>query len=285
MTLVEALRQAEVRIASCHIPDARAEAELLLMHSLDLQKADLYARLHDQLLPSDQQAFWGLVERRLRREPTAYILKRREFYGIDLYVDQRVLIPRPETELLVEAALDFVVPRFEGKGGSCSIADVGTGSGAIAIALALHLPRAVIYATDISAEAIEVAAMNCRRHGVEERVRLLVGDMLQPLPVPVDLIVANLPYIRDRDLVELPPEIRDFEPKVALEGGADGLDKVRRLLSQAMGYLLPHGSVMMEIGIDQSAEAISLVERFLPGSKVDVLHDLAGIDRVVRILT
>lgn len=284
MTLRESLRQAEAGISSHDIPDARVEAELLLMHSLGIQRAELYARLGDPLPSPEGDRFWGLVERRLRREPTAYILRRCAFYGIELYVDSRVLIPRPETELLVETALAFAQWRF-GKDQSCSIVDVGTGSGAMAIALALHLPQSRMCATDSSADAIEVARINCGRHGVEGRVELLVGNLLEPLSRPVDLIVANLPYVRDADILQLMPEIRDFEPVAALAGGADGLDKVRLLLAQAKDHLLRQGSVMQEIGLGQAEEAVCLAKRHFPESKVDLLKDFAGIERVLRILT
>ena len=201
-----------------------------------------------------------------------------------MYVDSRVLIPRPETELLVETALAFVDRRF-GKQQPCSVVDVGTGSGAIAVTLALHLPRARIHATDASSGAIDVARLNCSRHGVEGRIELLVGDLLEPLSERVDVIVANLPYVKDADIPRLMPEIRDFEPLAALSGGADGLDKVRRLLAQAKGHLLPQGSVMLEIGLGQADEAVSLARKHFPAGKVVLLKDLAGIDRVLRILT
>ncbi len=284
MTLREALRQAEAQIASRNIPDARIEAELLLMHALGVERAELYASLGEPLPSTVGDKFQSLVERRLRHEPAAYILGRHEFYGIELDVDPRVLIPRPETELLVETALAFVERRF-GKEQPCSVADVGTGSGAVAIALALHLPRARIYATDVSSGAIDVARLNCRRHGVEGRVELLVGDLLEPLPQPVDVIVANLPYVKDADIPQLMPEIRDFEPVAALAGGADGLDKVRLLLAQAKDHLLPRGAVMLEIGLGQAEEAVSLAKGHFPESNVDLLKDFAGIERVLRILT
>ncbi len=284
MTLREALRQAEAQIALQNIPDARIEAELLLMHALGIQRAELYARLAEPLPSAVGDKFEALVERRLRHEPAAYILGRHEFYGVELYVDSRVLIPRPETELLVETALAFVERRF-GKGQPCSIVDAGTGSGAIAIALALHLPQARIYATDVSSGAIDVARVNCTRHGVNGRVDLLLGDLLDPLSRSVDLIVANLPYVKDADIPQLMPEIRDFEPVAALAGGVDGLDKVRLLLAQSKGHLLPRGAVMLEIGLGQAEEAVSIAARHFPESKVDLLKDFAGIERVLWIMT
>lgn len=284
MTLREALRQAEAQIALQNIPDARIEAELLLMHALGIQRAELYARLAEPLPSAVGDKFEALVERRLRHEPAAYILGRHEFYGVELYVDSQVLVPRPETELLVETALAFVERRF-GKGQPCSIVDAGTGSGAIAIALALHLPQARIYATDVSSGAIDVARVNCTRHGVNGRVDLLLGDLLDPLSRSVDLIVANLPYVKDADIPQLMPEIRDFEPVAALAGGVDGLDKVRLLLAQSKGHLLPRGAVMLEIGLGQAEEAVSIAARHFPESKVDLLKDFAGIERVLWIMT
>ena len=284
MTLREALRQAEARIALQNIPDARIEAELLLMHALGMQRAELYARLGEPLPSAVGDKFQALVERRLQHEPAAYILGRHEFYGIELHVDSRVLIPRPETELLVETALAFVERRF-GREQPCSMVDVGTGSGAIAVALALHLPQALIYAADVSPDAVDVARLNCSRHGVEGRVELLLGDLLEPLSQPVDLVVANLPYVKDTDIPQLIPEIRDFEPVAALAGGADGLDKVRLLMAQAKGHLLQRGSVMLEIGLGQAEEAVSIATRHFPESKVDLLKDFAGIERVLRIMT
>lgn len=284
MTLREALQQAETAISSHAIPDARIEAELLLTHALGIGKAELYTRLEEPLPPSKAGMFRGLVAQRLRHEPAAYILKQCQFYGIDLYIDPRALIPRPETELLVETALDFINQRFS-KEEACTVADVGTGSGAIAIALALHLPRARVYATDISPDALEVARINCRRHGVGKQVQLLVGDMLQPLPEPVDVIVANLPYVKDSDLPRLMPEIRDFEPTAALAGGTDGLDQIRRLLSQAEQKLLPRRAIMLEIGLGQGPAALTLARKHFPDSRIDLIPDLAGIDRVLKILT
>jgi release factor glutamine methyltransferase len=284
VTLREALRQAEAQIAFRNIPDARIEAELLLMHALGTERAELYARLGEPLPSTGGDRFQSFLERRLRHEPTAYILGWCGFYGIDLRVDSRVLIPRPETELLVETALAFVERRF-GQEQPCSVADVGTGSGAIAIALALHLPHARIYATDVSSGAIDIARLSCRRHGVEGRVELLAGELLEPLSQRVDVIVANLPYVKDADIPQLMPEIRDFEPAAALAGGADGLDKVRLLLAQAKDHLLPRGAVMLEIGLGQAEEAVSLARVHLPESRVDLLKDFAGIERVLSILT
>jgi len=284
VTLREALRRAESRIAAQGIPDARLEAELLLMHSLGMAKAELYARLGELLPPAQADKFGNLVDRRLQHEPSAYILGQCQFCGIDLYVDPRVLIPRPETELLVDEALAFAEQRFP-QGRGCRAADVGAGSGALAVALALRLPQAIIYATDVSPGALEVARINCGRQGVEERVCLLEGDLLKPVPEAVDLIVANLPYIEEKDLADLMPEIRDYEPMTALAGGEDGLAKTGQLLSQAGSKLRPEGAVMLEIGRGQGPAVVEMARKSLPGAMVHLRPDLAGIDRVLRILT
>jgi len=282
--LKEALHKAETIITSHHIADAGIEAELLLRHSLGLEKAELYTRLRQQLSPSEAERFWYSVQHRLYHEPTAYIVKQCQFYGIDFYIDSRTLIPRPESELLVETTLELIGQHFP-SGATCSIVDVGTGSGAIAIAIALHLPQARIYAIDISADALEVARINCQKHGVEKQIHLLLGDMLQPLPESVDIILANLPYVRDSELSQLSPEIKNFEPIIALAGGWDGLAMVRQLVPQARQKLSPRGLILLEIGQGQGLAATSLVKTYFPIAKVDLVPDLSGIDRVVRVVT
>ena len=284
MRLKEELRQAENTLTSHHIDDARIEAELLLMHTLGVGRAELYTRLDEPLSTSDIERFWYSIQNRLRHEPTAYILKQCQFYGFDFHIDSRALIPRPESELLVEEALKFTNQRLS-PDPPYVVADVGTGSGAIAVALALHLPEVEIYATDISADALEVARINCQKHKVAQRVHLLLGDMLQPLSERVNIILANLPYVRDSEMKDLSPEIREFEPGVALAGGADGLDKIRQLLPQARQKLLPGGLILLEIGYGQGTAVTALIESHFPAARVDLIQDLAGIDRVVRVIT
>jgi len=219
-----------------------------------------------------------LIERRAQREPVAYIVGHKEFYGLAFFVDNRVLIPRPETELLVELSIEMAQARS-----LHLIADVGTGSGAIAVSLAVHLPQALVYATDASAKALEVAACNCRHHGVEGRVCLLQGHLLEPLSEPVDLIAANLPYISQAELAQLPPEISRYEPREALDGGSDGLDHIRCLLAQVGGYLRSQGAILLEIGAAQGPAVVALAKRHFPAAKVEVAKDYAGLDRVVIV--
>jgi len=275
MTLGQALNDARRRLAKI-TPEAFLEAELLLRHVTGYSRERLFASLDEEIASSTLSRLRGLLSRRLRREPLAYILRSREFYGLDFYVDRRVLIPRPETELLVEAVLG----RARGLHRPL-IADVGTGSGAVAISLAVHLPRAEIFATDISRDALEVAGLNRRRHNVEDRVRLLHGDLLAPLPVPVDIIAFNPPYIPSGEFEALPPEVRDFEPREALDGGGDGLEVVRRFLTQVPEKLLPGGCFFLEIGAGQAPQAAELILRRFPEAEIEILNDPAGIPRII----
>ncbi|MBI2860600.1 MAG: peptide chain release factor N(5)-glutamine methyltransferase [Chloroflexi bacterium] len=277
MTLGQSLARAWQCLAAGGVEDAAFEGELLLRHALGIERSQLYLEMGRDLTPAEFENYQGLVERRLAGEPSAYITGRREFYGLDFQVDRRVLIPRPETELLVEQAIELARRR-----GYSTIADIGAGSGAVAVSLAINLPGAVIYAIDISSPALEAARLNCLRHGVEGRVRLLEGDLLAPLPEAVDLIVANLPYVRRSDLPATGP--LSFEPVLALDGGPDGLDQVRRLTHQAADRLTPGGSLLLEIGQGQGEAVAALLRQVFPRGEVRIWPDLAGIDRVAGLM-
>jgi release factor glutamine methyltransferase len=272
LILKQALRRARDILVESNVEDASLEGELLLRHTLRIDRVQLYIDLEKELTPTQEQTFRRLLKRRLNGEPAAYITGCREFYGLDFNVNPGVLIPRPESELLVETALSIakIHPLS-------IIADVGTGSGAIAISLAVSLPQAKIYATDISAAALETASVNCRRHGVTDRVRLLEGDLLEPLPEPVDIIVANLPYVRK---AELDPQ---FEPPLALDGGADGTEAIKQLCQQAGGKLKSGGSLLLEIGQGQGQAVTAILHNIFPGGEIEVMPDLGGIDRVVGL--
>jgi len=282
----EALQGASRLLEQAGILDARLEAELLLAHALGWSRIQLLTHPEALLPPRQAALFQHLIALRLARWPTAYLTGHREFYDLDLRVNRAVLIPRPETELLVDVAREQA-GRLAGRRPSAvlAIADVGTGSGAVAIALARHLPHAIIYGLDASELALRVASFNCRRHGVGHRVRLLHGDLLEPLPEGVDLIVANLPYVATGELAGLMPEVRDYEPRAALDGGPDGLDVLRRLLAQAPAHLNPGGSLLLEIGAGQGPAVRELAGRAFPGAEVGVLRDYAGHHRVVVIHT
>ncbi len=274
MTLKQALSRARGILADGNIEDARLESELLLRHTLKISQVQLYLDLDRELSLNQEQTFWQLIKRRLDGEPTAYITGHREFYGLDFYVDPSVFIPRPESELLVEKALDLTQNHPVS-----TIAEIGTGCGAIAISLALKLPQAKIYATDISAPALKVALVNCQRHGVVNRICLLHGDMLDPLPEPVDLIVANLPYVSELEM----PDLANFEPLLALDGGSDGLEKIHQLCQQVTDKLRPDGCLLLEIGQGRGKEVTTCLRSLFPSAKIEVAPDLSGIDRVVSL--
>jgi len=272
VTRRQALNRAREMLAEADIEDAPLESELLLRHVLEISQVELYQDPEREIKPEQGKKFWALVKRRLSGEPTAYITGHREFYGLDFYVDPGVLIPRPESELLVEKTLALAQTHPV----AC-IAEIGTGSGAIAVSLALNLPHAKIYATDISEAALKVALSNCQRHGVADRVCLLQGDMLDPLPEAVDIMVANLPYVSQTELSRL----SDFEPELALNGGADGLAQIEKLCQQVSGKLRPQGFLLLEIGQGQERAVTALLRRLFPSAGIEIFPDLSGIVRVV----
>jgi release factor glutamine methyltransferase len=256
--------------------EAALEGEILLRHIMRIDRARLFSRLDEEISPRQETALHRALARRLNGEPTAYITGHREFYGLDFIINRQVLIPRPESELLVAEAIALA-----GKKKVEQIADIGTGSGAIAVSLAVNLPDVTVYATDISARALRVAAKNCRKHAVAGRVALLKGDMLGPLPGPVDLIVANLPYVRESDLPAGGP--LGYEPPLALDGGRDGLDRISVLCQQAGGSLRPGGCLMLEIGQGQAKSVSAMLRQRFPAAAIEVNRDLAGIERVVSL--
>jgi release factor glutamine methyltransferase len=238
-------------------------------------------------MPDRQMRADSLVRRRAAGEPLAYILENREFYGLDFLVNPSVLVPRQETELLVDKVLEFAAARpfdlaRDEPGGAVVIADIGTGSGAIAVAIAKSLPRATVYATDSSREALAVADANRRRHGVVDRVILSHGDLLQALPAPVDVLVSNPPYISTAELAGLAPEVRR-EPIRALDGGPDGLDVVRRLFRQASDCVRPGGLMAVEIAPQQLESVTRIARSCFPTGQVSHDLDLSGLPRVVWV--
>jgi release factor glutamine methyltransferase len=274
VTLKQALVCAREILAAKHIEDAPLESELLLRYTLKLDRAQLYMDLDRELTSEEAKTYWQCIDRRCQGEPSAYITGHREFYGLDFEVDPRVLIPRPESELLVEKAL-----RLAQTEQIDTIADIGTGCGAIVISLARNLPRCQLYATDISAAALEVARVNCRKHGVGDRICVRQGDLLEPLPVAVDLVIANLPYVTQSEVPRAGRPTHD--PELALDGGTDGLDKIRRLCRQVRAKLRPHGFLLLEIGQGQGKAVTALLGGLFPGARLEVTPDLGGIERMV----
>ena len=275
-TLREFLRDTRRRLEEAGAPEPRLESEVMLTDVLGVPRHRLYAYQDDAIPEEAVGTLEEVLQRRLRREPLAYILGHREFYGVDLKVGPGVMVPRPETEMLVERALLVCMERMERAG--LVVADVGTGSGGIVVNLAMHLPGVRLYATDISSEALEVARMNVDKFGLGQRVTLLEGDLLEPLPGRVDVIVANLPYIPSARLKDLQPELA-WEPREALDGGADGMALLRRLMGQAAGKLAADGVMLLEIDSGQGDPLRRLASRLFPGASTAVEKDLAGLDR------
>lgn len=279
MNLRQAAAQAAQTLARHRIPDAPIEAEVLLRHILQYDRARYFASLNDPLDGGQQARIDGLIGRRVGGEPLAYITGRREFYALDFIVNADTLIPRQETELLVDKALEWARAQ---RRSALTIADVGTGSGAIAVALAQSLPDAKIYATDISAAALEVAAQNCRKHGVADRVALMRGDLLTPLPRKVDAIVSNPPYIATELMPCLQREVQR-EPRIALDGGADGTGVIRRLIAQAAHRLNSGGLMLIEISPEQADDVAAMAQAHFADAAVSVAADILGLARCVEV--
>ena len=280
VTLIEALRDAESRLHDADIEDARLEAEMLLCHALSLTREALFARLREPLWPGAYTAFESLLRRRLDHEPTAYIVGHKEFYGLSFACAPPALIPRTETELLVEAALSWV----EGRGAGVAeptVVDVGTGGGAIAVALTVYSPTARIVAIDPSPQALELARCNAAANSVSGRIDFVQGELLTPLPGRFDLIVANLPYVPTRLYEKLPPEIREHEPAAALHAGRRGTALIEALLVQAR--LHPGGLLLAEHAWNQGRRLREAARAAFPAAAIETRRDLAGRQRMLVV--
>ena len=278
-------RQGARMLLRAGIEQAGRETGWLLEHALRRTQLDLRANDAQLVEGEGLRRAEALLSRRANREPLQYLLGTQEFCGMEFEVDHSVLIPRPETELLVEAAVRCA-DRRPGAGRRPVIADVGTGSGCIAVSLARRLPLAVLYATDRSAEALRVARRNAERHGVAGQVTFLEGDLLAPLrarglSVQADLVISNPPYITEREWEALQPEVRLFEPRLALAGGEDGLAVYRRLVREAAERLNTAGWLLMEVGQGQAESVRALVAETKRYGAMDVRLDQAGIERVL----
>ena len=269
-------------LAAAAVPSSGLEAQLLLAHVLNRGRGWLLA--HPRHVPSDLERliFGALVARRVRREPYAYLIGSRDWLDLTLAVDRNVLIPRPETEILAEAALAELRSRAAADPAHSPVSvDVGTGSGALAIAMARGVAGISTYATDSSGAALRVARRSAALLGVPG-IAFLECDLLTCMPLPADLVVANLPYIPTADLAALEPEL-GYEPRAALDGGADGLEAIAALLRQAPAYLAPGGTLLLECGHDQAGRVIDLARSVWPDVAGSSFADLAGIARFVRL--
>jgi len=282
LTIAEAIYQAAQKLSGAGIANARLDAEVLLSYILEKDRAWLITHNNDSLDNENHKLFEGAIERRSRREPLQYITGKQEFWGLEFTVTHDVLIPRPETELVVETAIKIL--RDTGK--QATIVDLCTGSGCVAISLAKELTNARIFAVDTSSQALAVARENAQMHGVSARIRFLEGDLYAPLEEldirgRVDVITANPPYIRSDDLPMLQPEVRDYEPELALRAGPDGTEVQHRIVESAPGFLKKNGVLIMEMGMGQAGALRTMAENTGPYAAIETYKDLAGIERVI----
>ncbi|HEV3470021.1 MAG TPA: peptide chain release factor N(5)-glutamine methyltransferase [Pyrinomonadaceae bacterium] len=281
LTVVEALGEAAETLRAAGVAESRREAGSLLAHVTGLDRTRLLTHPEDRLAPESLTEFRRAVARRAAGEPLQYVTGRQDFYGLEFEVTPDVLIPRPETELLVEAALELLR-----EAPAPLVCDVGTGSGCIAVALLVARPGARAVALDISPAALAVAARNAARHGVAPRLTPLVSDCFEALgagpEIRFDIIVSNPPYVAERDLAGLQREVREHEPRVALTPGGDGLSVIRRLVAESPRLLVPGGHLLFEIGFDQHERVRSLVDPSV-WSLLDIHRDLQGIPRTVAL--
>lgn len=263
------------------IESPRLDAEVLLSYVLKKERIYLYVHFDEPLNADELAAYRECVKKRVRRMPVAYITGVREFMGLEFKVNEATLIPRPDTEVLVEAAIERLQKMGSESGQDLRIADLGTGSGAICLSMLNYMKELTAVTVDISAGAIAVAKENAESIGVAERINFLQGDFLEPLKGQgrFHAILSNPPYIPKLDIEGLQPEVRAFEPMTALDGGTDGLDFYRRLLAGAAELLEKGGFLAVEIGIGQSDDLRKMAQRNLAWGEVEVLKDLAGIDR------
>src|SRR6266404_270731 len=257
MTVLEIIKRSTDFLARKGVDSPRLQTELLLAHLLGLPRMKLYLNFERALVASEVEAFRGLIQRRGQREPLQYLVGSTSFCGLEIALNQHVLIPRPETELLAERGWQFLSQLSTTNSQLSTALDFGAGSGCIAIAMAIKSPGAQVYALEICSDAIVVARQNAERHGVVERIEFFEGDGFAVLPeaLAFDLIISNPPYIPTAEIESLQPEVRDYDPRQALDGGPDGLDCMRRLAREGAAFIKPDARVMLEFGEGQ-AEAV-----------------------------
>lgn len=285
-TIGDAIEWGATALAVVGLPGPRLDAQVLLGRVLQVERTILYTYPERSLTPEQEQQYRLLIERRKAGEPVAYLVGHKAFFGRDFLVDERVLIPRPETELLVEAALSSIRAMFA-VGRTPLIADIGTGTGIIPITLALEEPRIpYLYGIDISAAALDVARLNSQRHAVASRIRFLQGDLLAPLPEPVDMLIANLPYVGTNEMETLSPDVRAFEPHLALFSGPEGLDLLQRFFVEAQqaGKLKAQAVLLLEIGYQQREPLLRLLQECWPQASVTFEKDYASWDRLLKVV-
>ncbi len=283
-TVIKVLKWTAEYFASRGIEHPRTDAEVLLAHVLGYERLDLYLNYDQPLVKSELEAYRNAIKRRLRREPVQYITGKQEFWSLPIKVTPAVLIPRPETECLVEKTLE-VVKSIYGAEKSLRILELGTGSGAVAIALARELPHAIIFASDVSMEALSVAKTNVEEINTGTSIFLLASDLygsLNPgLTNYFHVIVSNPPYVSRKEYDNLPPEIKEYEPKAALYGGEDGLSVIKDIITSGELYLAPGGYMLLEIGSSQGKQLGDFATSLSWTCEVTVSKDYSGLDRIL----
>jgi release factor glutamine methyltransferase len=284
MKVLELLNWSMNCLEDHQIENPRLNAELLLARSLNLSKEGLYMNLQDPLKEGEKESLERLIQRRISGEPLQYILEQQEFWSVGLKVDARVFIPRPETELLVEQGL-LILSEIRFKR-TPFVLEIGTGSGAIAMAIAKERKDVFLVATDLSRDALLLAQENARSAGVQHQIQFVNGNLFEPMGFlkkkgPFDLILSNPPYIHRHEIQTLAKEVKDYEPLMALDGGEDGLEFYRRIISQAPLYLRRRGWLLLEVGQGQSPMVSEMMEEVGFFSKPKCIPDLSGIERVV----
>jgi release factor glutamine methyltransferase len=279
MTLKEALQKAKKELKAIPVDESETSAEFLLRHVLKMERAKFYANLSCALNENEIKEYQKLIERRKKHEPVWQIIGKVEFCALDFDITSDVLIPRPETEFLVEKVLSYVK-----KDKKLKILDIGTGAGPIIITLAKEIENGLFYGSDISKEALKVAQKNAKSNGVGDKVEFTVGNLFEPWKgQKFDIITANLPYIPHEDLPGLTVEIHHYEPRIALDGGNGGLTIYEEFLKELPKYLNENGMVFCEIGKDQGKLFTNIVQENLVNTKCMIFSDLAGYDRIALI--
>ena len=284
LTVIEILKLSEEYLAKHGVPDARRNAELLASHVLGKSRLDLYLEHERPLDDEEVRNMRAALAQRKDRKPIQYIFGEAEFYGLPFEVDPSVLVPRPETELLVEESLRALK---ETRVGKAVVYEVGTGSGCISVSVAKNFDNCRIYASDISTEALKIASGNAAKNDVSEKIEFLLGHDLKPFrdagAPQADLVVSNPPYVPTAELQNLEPEVRDYEPTIALDGGPDGLDVIKRFIDQAPGTMSVGGTLLLEIGIGQSRAVTDYINSSGCFDEPGIVKDYQDIDRIVIV--
>ena len=279
MKVKEILYAISKRLQEFEVPDSDLEAEILVRHTLKFDRETIFREFEKDLLKSEEQSIYSLLDKRLEGYPLSYITGKREFYGIDIEIGEGVLIPRQETEILVQTAITISKKMRKE---NIKIADIGTGSAAISIAIALNIPNSLVHACDISYEALEIAAENINKYSLEDKILLNQGDLLEPILDEMDIILSNPPYIPNFQISSLPQEVLN-EPRIALDGGKDGLQVISRLMKESVNKLSIAGAMVIEITPELSGKTVLLAREYFPEANILILKDLMENDRAILI--